>query len=372
MQILFKIQKSLKLHLLLCIGIFPFYGKSAIITVDNTTGVKANYTTISAAITAANAGDTIIVMPTDKHYAENINITKKLYIYSRGHTSKFESSKSATIDGSINFNTGSDYTIFSGFYINVPAYVGQITFTGNYINFINNYASRMNVYYGDFFIYIRGSSCIIQGNVLKTDFTNFYFESGGAYPSNNQILNNLIIQSGGSPVAVNGYSSNIFNHNVMVETQTTSGKGINFFSNSYVKVYNNILWSKASGRTSFDTGSIYTNFRNNLTYSANSSVRNLPGAGNINDTMPEFETSFSSSNPPDFNVNNNFRLKAGKLGKNASTDSTDIGLFGGDFNFSMEGNTPGCGVFDDFFVVNPVVRKKSNLKVKIVVRKPEQ
>src|SRR5690606_33418800 len=112
-------------------------------------------------------------------------------------------------------------------------------------------------------------------------------------------------------------------------------------------------------------------FKNNITYSVNTKLRNLPGNSNFNDTQILFEGNYSANNLPFYRASNDMRLKDSSVGRFAGTDSTDIGIYGGNYNFSFEGNVPGVAVFDDFEILNPVVKKGGVIKVKATARKPE-
>lgn len=61
----------------------------------------ANYSTIASAITAANAGDAMIILAGT--YTESPTITKKLSIFGTG--------ENTNINGTITFDTGSDYSL---------------------------------------------------------------------------------------------------------------------------------------------------------------------------------------------------------------------------------------------------------------------
>jgi pectin methylesterase-like acyl-CoA thioesterase len=59
-----------------------------------------DHTTIGAAITAASAGDSIIIVKGT--YAENVTVSKQLFIQGRG--------RGSFIDGTVTFDSSSDYS----------------------------------------------------------------------------------------------------------------------------------------------------------------------------------------------------------------------------------------------------------------------
>jgi hypothetical protein len=358
--------KTIKFSLLfLCMLVLAHKSEAKIWTVDNTPGSGADSTSVQGVINVASANDTIIIMPSITNYAD-ISVTKKLYIYTRGHSSNNLDKDRRVYMSSINIATGGSGSIIKGlsssyFYI-----------SGNNVNVQNCLAYV--------FLYIYSNNNVILGCV----FTSTVFTlsiSDGAY--NNIISNCYFVNritngsySGSSYGMLHGgNSSNLIKNCLFAEIisgGSVSGNGFVFFKESYAKVYNCLLWSNHPTRARFDTLNYGSIFKNNLTYSANSKVAALPGTGNLNDTLPVFVGGYNSSNNlPFFRPENNMRLSSSSPGKNKGTDSTDVGLYGGGYNFSFEGNVPGVAIFNDFEVMNPVVKKGGILKVKVSARKPD-
>ncbi|TNE78644.1 MAG: hypothetical protein EP332_13615 [Bacteroidetes bacterium] len=353
----------------------PFLASATIWTVDNTPGSGAQCTTLFAAQDSASNGDTILVMPSYSVYA-SLTVTKKLFIYSRGHSSNtIDKDKRAQVSG-FTFNANADSSVIAGLFISGQVSISSVS--GNRaraIRIINNQITAG--------IYLDGDENLIQGNVL-TGFTNFY----GTYiyvinaAQNNLILNNYFSftigsgnYNGNSFMFIrDGNSSNLVSGNIFAEIKNGSGNvnggGIGFIRNSYVKVYNNIMWSNVPSRSRFDTLNLGSVFRNNITYSALNTPDTLPGI-NYNDTMPVFVGGYDATNPPSYNENNDMHLSSSSIGVLGGTDSTDVGLYNGGYKFSIVGNVPGVAVFDDFEILNPVIKKGGVLKVKIKARKPE-
>lgn len=343
--------------------------QSKIITVDNTPGAGANYSSLSNAITAASAGDTIILMPSYTSYG-SISLSKRLLIYSRGYSNNNLSKDQRAEISSATFNPGSENSVIKGLYMSSNAIIStdRITLQNNYINGI----------------LIGGGNNIIQGNVIAGRYSNamIYFQNNTNACSNNLIINNYVVfevnsgfNNGPSfQFVYQGNSSNLIANNAFVEIQSGTGTitngGFNFFNLSFAQVYNNIMWSNVPSRRNFDATNSGSSFRNNLTYSARSRVDTLPGF-NYNDTFPIFEGGYDTTNLPVFRSTNNMRLKSTSPGYRGGTDSTDVGIYGRNFPFSFEGNVPGVAIFDDFQVLNPVLKKGDTLKVKISGRKPE-
>jgi len=352
--------------------LMPVLVSAKIWTVDNTPGAGADSSSLQGLIDRkASAGDTIIVMPSNIGYG-TVTLTRKFFIYSRGHSNNNLDRDRAAVISSLNFttsgiNSGAGSTIkglriTSGFIINV-----------NNVHIQNCYVESQN--------YIYQSNNLIEGCII--DPSVYYNIAFGSAANNNIIAHNYFIKhwtsgsiSGTSyPFISDGNSSNLIINNIFIEvvsgTGTVSQGGFTFFKNSFAKVYNNILWSNVPGRTRFDTLNSGSAFKNNLTYSDKNKPTNLAGTGNINDSMPEFEGGYNGTNFPIYRISNDMRLKSGSPGKNRGTDSTDVGLYGGNYKFSIVGNVPGIAVFDDFEVLNPIIKKGGTLRVRINARKPE-
>ncbi|MBU6325200.1 MAG: hypothetical protein KJS92_06900 [Bacteroidetes bacterium] len=364
----------MRIFMLWVIFLAPTVASARIWTVDNTPGSGADSSSLQGLIDqkAAN-GDTIIVMPSTVSYG-GINLYKKLFIYSRGHSSNtIDKDRTAMINSIYTSYTGS--TSSSGSAIKGLRILGQVSVYSNNIHFQNCFF--------DATVYLSSSNSLIEGCVFYQSIGfSLVFVVTSPSPSNNIVSHNYFAQilSSGWVSGPNygfvesGNSTNLIINNIFAEMEnggTIAYGGLTYFRSSYAKIYNNILWSNVSKRARFDTLNYGSVFKNNLTYSHNSAVAKLPGTGNINDTMPVFEGGYSATNLPYYRTNADFRLKSTSPGKNAGTDSTDVGLYGGGYKFSIVGNVPGVAVFDDFEVLNPVIKKGTALKVRILARKPE-
>jgi len=348
----------------------PLLANAKIWTVDNTPGAGADSTSLQGLIDRkASAGDTIIVMPSHISYG-NITLTKKLFIYSRGHSNNnLDRDRSATIL-SLNFTlsgTTSAGSSVKGLKINTG-----VTINVNNVHIQNCFIENN--------VYIFQSNALIEGCVF--DQSPYYSINLYSTSNNNIIAHCYIFKhlTSGSvsgptyPFIDGGNSTNLMINNLFVEIAnggTLTGGGSTLFKNSFAKIYNNIFWSNIAGRTRFDTLNSGSAFKNNLTYSEKNKPTNMAGTGNINDSMPLFEGGYNSSLLPIYRVSNDMRLKSTSPGRNAGTDSTDVGLYGGNYKYSIVGNVPGIAVFDDFEVLNPIIKKGGTLKVRINARKPE-
>ena len=360
-------------NLSILLFILPVFAFAKVHTVDNTPGNGAMFTSLQTAISSASSGDTIIVMRSIDGYGST-SIQKKLFLYSDGHHHPSIFKDRRVLISGLSLGSGSDNSIISGFYFsNTTVSIGAKNIQLN-CNFFN---AAPIVFAGGG---VSGN-CTLEGNIFWFPGTQNAFQISLSNSANNLIKNNwysiMAIYPGYTYEASNGgyidggNSTNLFVNNLLTESNSGWRNTSTFFRNSSMNIHNNILRSNVADRTRFDTLSGSPSFKNNITYSSTRKVKNLPGTNNINNTAPEFETSFSGSNPPTMDLSYNLRLKSSSVGKNGGTDSTDIGLFGGGYFFSITGNVKSVPIFDDFYIVTPVVKRNGKLKVKLVARKPE-
>ncbi|MGC8822999.1 MAG: hypothetical protein ACP5PZ_00165 [Bacteroidales bacterium] len=207
------------------------------------------------------------------------------------------------------------------------------------------------------YVYVSGSNWSIVNNIINNvtiyigNFTNLFvannvFYQGSFYNSNQAsvyIINNLFLYYNSSYLFQTVSNANIYN-NI-------------FYANS-VTVYN----------------SVNNVFNNNLSY--NTSNYTLPpagnsGTGNIQQTDPQFvsQSSIPAPGSGTIAVDNlkdfDWHLKGTSPGKNAGTDGTDLGIYGGSYPWSGFTGMPNLPVIENFYIKNPVTHKDSTLKIYI-------
>lgn len=142
-------------HTLVCIAVFVLktaYAQKTI-TVNNTPGTVADYTTIQEAVNAASNGDYIYIQPSETAYAD-ATINKTLHIRGRSHSLKNYITKVGMLD----FNYGCDGSSVEGLYGTV-----NLNTEGNEV--IRNIEIKHN------FLFNSGLGCNVenlkvQGNVI--------------------------------------------------------------------------------------------------------------------------------------------------------------------------------------------------------------
>jgi len=340
-------------------------------TVSNDPNNPAQYSSLQTAITAANAGDTIYVQATYVTLNSNgqiqnagtnygaININKKLTLIGSGYNPSQDIAYISTL-GTVTFDTtvaqvgttatGASGSVISGFYID-----GSIGVSGNYTNTArannltiercwvnseiyvmdncNNTVVQQCVFYNSYFS--NNTNLIIRNNIINGQVNLLY---GGSNPVNCIITNNDFI---GSVTAIN------------TSAYTAFGGGP-----TNLIITNNIFYSVDP------TGAANSTYNNNITF-ANANPALPPGtnvgSGNFANTNPTFVNyPLGSAN---YNPTYNFALASGSPGKNAGTDGTDIGVYGG-IGFVPSG-APNVPYIEHFVISNSSISVGQNLNVTI-------
>lgn len=359
---------------ILCVFVLVLINKQAfskIITVDNTAGTKAHATTIQFALDSlASAGDTIIVMPSYLSYS-GVTINKRVFMYAGGHSNIIINKDKKALIPNLNITgVNASRSSVMGFEIaslTIQSNADYNRIISNKINTISFSNSSYNLIQGNVLILLgRFYSYLINITQSNYNIISNNFLQMQEFSNNYGNLNEVAFISGGN-------SSNLVINNNFIECVSGNGnigRGILYFKNTRAKIHNNIIWTNVNNRLPIDSLNLGSDFKNNITYSVNSKLKNLPG-NNFNDTAVEWEGNYNSTNLPIFRPENLMNLKSTSIGYAQGTDSTQIGVYGQNYNFSFQGNVPGVAIFEDFQVLNPVIKRGEKLKVKVKARKPQ-
>ncbi|MFP4093848.1 MAG: hypothetical protein ACLFUB_05155 [Cyclobacteriaceae bacterium] len=348
-----------------------------VITVDNNAGTSADYASLSEAVTAASNGDSIYVHASQIAYG-NLNLNKSLAILGPGHYPETNPAGTAIL-GDITLLTGSSGSIFSGLSVssisvstNSSVQVHDILIENNLFRRASaiigaSQASGGNsdnwIIRGNVFLNLNrcgGCTVIAVGNDVQLNTAN----------ENWFIYNNLIDVRGNIYIFNNINATATINHNIIITTATNNAYGL-FIGNSNdrnsgVSLSNNIFISTSPDNFDLARGCSNCSFTNNLTYHPVSTLVDLPGTGNLNNTDPEFVNvpeSFAWSYEHDFNVTDS------SPANNAGTDGTDLGIYGGTaFQFTKFGYPQGMPYVEFFQVNNPQLQEGENLNISIRAR----
>lgn len=292
-------------------------------SVSNAAGDVTDFSNLTDAITAASNGDTIYVQPSLTSYG-NIVLDKQLFILGPGHNPAF-SDFSANV-GYITFISGSSGSVIKG--LTIAGITGSTWHTATNIYIANNRITAQNPL---FLPTGTWTNWIFEGNVIasQTNGINCQVLGEGLI-----FRNNILHTFAGSNVMANAGAGSLFEHNLFMITSNTVAAKV--FANSQgVVARNNIIYVTPTTVENLSNGCTSCSWENNATYNPNTTVPDLPGTTNLNNTNPDFVNVTLLS--PDFNYSYDYHLNPTSPLTTGGSDGGEIGFYGGVFAFSMTG-----------------------------------
>jgi hypothetical protein len=269
-------------------------------------GTTRLFTDLNTAISEAADGSTVYLSGGSFRISDEAKITKKLNIIGIGHKAGNDNADGNTfIVGNLFFEGGADASLVMGVYLNGTVHIGTAQTA------VNSVQVRL--------CFITGSIQVRNADCMDT------------------IINQNYIQGNSS-----GGNSNIkFTNNILFGIQTVNGGVI---EHNIIAYY---LGSYFNGNTSSSAPIINSQIKNNIylrnnnIYTSNCIVTNNMYTTTFGDnciTVSNWDDVFEGPNNG-INPSSNFALK-GSEGKNAGTDGTDVGIYGGS-GFSDTAMPPG-------------------------------
>ncbi len=272
------------LFILAALCLFTSSANAALLRVNNITGITAGYTSLQAAVTAANTGDTIYVEPTTTNVG-GATIAKKLTIIGNGyfgttstltlHTmnSGLQANMTSSKISTLYFNPGSEYSTLMGLesngdvYINVSNITVKRCYIGSYIR-LSNYQNGN---------YVNVTNIDIRQNVIAYGIISYQFStnSGAVSMTNVNIQNNLLntyyYNQVQLPVGISGFMmNNVFYtpyyyldvYNFQLNNNISVGGSFNGNNNVYFNnIATNSYWGTANGnQANISTASLFANY----------------------------------------------------------------------------------------------------------------
>lgn len=305
-------------------------------TVDKTAGAGAQFIDISPAINNASAGDTILVHSAQLSYG-TVHINKHVVLIGPGHYPAVSQLLPATV-GTFIMDNGCDGTTIEGFRLgNIEGSVFQ---NANNITIRNNYFNSYAAIAGNYGDNSGGDNWLVEGNVFVDPAgcggCNMIDIRNSASGNDNWTFRNNFIQihpsSNSNHILANANSTTIFANNIIVYTNPIDL----FISSSFAFFENNIFWV-TSTQTNVAAGCVNCAFNNNLFYSPNGTLDVIPGVGNLFNQDPEFME--LNGNVVDWSYQNDYHHMPGSPAIGSAADGDDMGIYGVDYNFRMEGFT---------------------------------
>ena len=342
-------KRTIILSAFILLGFSNIYSQG-LIALDHTGGGSEFFTRLDSAILHAQNGDYIYLPGTPGMNIGTITIDKGVHIIGAGTDPDSSiTTGTTTLTGDLVILSGASNGSLQGFFLS-----GNITFGTNTNNQdISNYViSRCNLDnlalsfngYDTAFSSILVRECIIRGSVsggyVPAQFSNNIFEEQLNYFYGASFHNNIFLWGSNATINTNVrntvFTNNIFANSCVAYFKNTYYNIEYCFNNNY---YNNLFTSSLSFGIyqccwAWDCNPDPTRNKNGST------------SGNI-ESVPENniyvnQSGYIHSYMQDYN------LKPTSPGKNAGTDGTDVGIYGGSFPFK-EGSLP----------VNPHIRFKN-------------
>jgi len=328
-----------KFTLLLLLIIAAIGAKAQNLIAVQHAGKPTFYTKLPDAITGALAGDTVYI-PGGSFDA--IAISKKLCLVGVGANPDSTKIGGKTIVSSLELDAGADNGSLTGIYslggITVGANINGYTISRCYINLLTANTST--------------STFLIKENIIN----NIVSTNADYWNLSNNIFTGTV-----QGLVLSNVKNNLF-----------LSSGTQLYSNSGVIENNFFLY--LSGNYS-EGGPGYNFFYNNINAGVNSdgsylavSLNHDQGSNNFFDGIG-LTTLFPTSSSYNYNTDGiyeiNFNLPAGSKYKNAGTDGTDIGIYGGAYPWKP-GSLPPNPHFQSINIA-PTTDASGNLKVQITV-----
>ena len=298
------------------------------------------FNSISAAITAANAGDTIMVAGSTPYDVSGFTVSKQLTFIGAGYNPQNADHLTSIASGVVTLNASSNGSVFMGLVFNSTisstVAISNITFRRCYMVAGWSHSSTASN--------ILVAECVINGTLTFNSTL-----------SNSNIKNNIFI----GDIASGAYKVNLaastitdtLDHNTFLNGKngavlgSTFAAGSGFLRCSNAILSNNIFYNLPVFSTTILSTCTGNYFNNNICYRSGTTLATIPqsgnfGSGNINNTDPIFTTLFSSATNVflDFN-GDNLRPNTGSPCFSTATDGTNIGATGGRYPVYLSTNT---------------------------------
>ena len=338
------------IYFTLCLMMVALVSHATIIHVDKNPNRPAGYfDDIAAAVNSASAGDSIYIYPSNTPYG-NITITKKLHLFGFGYQlplSGVSQLGSVLLDTTSTPHSNPSGSTIQGLTI---SYLEAKKPNINNIKVYGNYFSSSEIKL------TSGCSNWEFKNNLIRNYININYASS-------MVISNNVFYGGNSNSIYNSNSSTvIISNNLFMNWQ--------YFRQVYNATVNNNIFICANDQVQSQMSNNV--FTNNLSWRSSLSPYPLPptgntGSGNKSNVDPQFETANAYGY---FDYIKDYHLKSSSPGKNAGTDGTDVGPYGGTNPFIFGGAFTIPSV-TELVVKNPVVNQGTSINIQLKAKKAD-
>ncbi len=333
---------------------FAIIAEATIHNVDNNANRPNGYSKdLQFVVENSTAGDTIYVYPSNISYGY-ITIKKKLHLFGSGYDgttgaiTKVDQLYLDTATSPSSNSSGSSIQGFTFIYsINcTKSNISDIVVAGNYFTYYNN-SIALN------------TNC--PGWLITNNYINGYINVNN---NTSVVITNNVFKGNSNGVSKSNSSSIVISNNLFMQWQ--------YFSNVFnATVSNNIFICNSNSYT----GNNMSNniFNNNISYcSSSSNTYILPttgntGTGNLQNQNPLFVSGSTNST---YNISEDYHLQASSPAKNAGTDGTNIGQYGGTKPFVWKGALSIPKVYQ-MSVSNPIINQGTTINVNLKAKKAD-
>lgn len=314
------------------------------------------YSSLSAAYTAATAGDTIIVEGSNTAYTDLTAIAKKITIFGPGYqlsqNPQTQASLLTATLGDLSFNTGSAGSLISGCIIN------SITVNANDITIARNYIKNATTASASILLNANTTNTIIQQNIVWGLITNTAGKNASVVVRNN-LLGRVYFTSDMTSVLIS---------NNTIEYEYTYNSSQTYCIDVYnATIINNIFVSYYYAYYGTWHGVLKFDGTQNNTVSYNvfaqpDPANGLTGTGNQYSVVTTNQFSGTGSG----DIDKNYIVKSGSESEDGSQTGGECGMFGGDYAYVLSGMPPIPHIYK--IDADPAGNNTAPLNVKISVK----
>ena len=340
---------------------------AAVFVVDNIPGNGAQYTTVTAAISAASAGDTIMIQPSPISYG-SFTLSKHLVFIGPGH---FAGTNNASFNTIILAN-GSSNTVLTG--LKIERVEGANSAVVHNISIVRNTLESAAVIQSTIWGSSSANNWTIEGNVIieaplcggcvVINMTSTILNTNWVF------RNNIFVSRTGTNstrLFNNMNATTQFVHNIVILRNDSYMFGGPVGSwgqaSNDVNIQNNIFWVQT---TSIDpkVNCNNCNWSYNLLYSPAGALDTLPGTTNLNNVNPQF-VKIQAPNNAAFTYDSDYHCATGSPGATGASDNGMLGVYGGGYRFSNTGDPSGIPRIIEMLLENVVIQQGNNATIRV-------